>query len=108
MKFPQVPLGRRFVFQGESYTKTGPMTAGKDSDGSQRMIPRSALVLPADTANRRTASSSKESLGGAWPAALDAYEQELRQALGPLDGDLEERLERALAAARVAFEAAIR
>jgi hypothetical protein len=33
MKFPQLALGQRFAFQGELYTKIGPMTARRERDG---------------------------------------------------------------------------
>jgi hypothetical protein len=46
MKFTQLPIGARFLYQGRLYSKTGPLAACAD-DGGQRMIPRSAVVRPA-------------------------------------------------------------
>ncbi|WP_295584104.1 hypothetical protein [uncultured Lamprocystis sp.] len=106
MKFPHLPLGQRFVYQDERYTKTGPMTASRERDGAQRMIPRSAAVLPGDAATREAPAAADP--GGAWQAALNAYEMALRRGLGPLDLDLEERFEASLATARAVFIAAIR
>ena len=50
MRFPQVAVGQRFNYQGKCYTKTGPLTASKEGDGNQRMIPRAAEVTPVDAA----------------------------------------------------------
>lgn len=44
-KFTLLAIGEAFEYQGEQYTKTGPLTASR-SNGSQRMIPRSAAVAP--------------------------------------------------------------
>lgn len=43
-KFTLLALGDTFEYQGERYTKSGPMTASRLDNGSQRMIPRSAVV----------------------------------------------------------------
>jgi predicted dinucleotide-binding enzyme len=45
-KFTLLAIGDAFEFQGEQYTKTGPLTASRLENGSQRMIPRSAVVAP--------------------------------------------------------------
>ncbi len=50
MRFPQVPIGQRFIFQGKQYTKNGPLTATEEGSGSQRMVPRSAEVTLIDSA----------------------------------------------------------
>ena len=47
MKLTQLPLGARFEYEGEIFTKTGPMTAASEK-GGQRMIPRYAVLKPAD------------------------------------------------------------
>ena len=105
MKFPQVSIGQRLLFQGEGYVKVGPLTARRERDGETRLIPRSALVeLP---------RAGETFLGsGAVPdrvsRALAAYEEALRSALLSSDGDsdarrLRGRLDAGLAAARRAF-----
>jgi len=43
MKFPQLAIGARFRYQGDTYCKTSPLAAD-GPDGAQRMIPRSAVV----------------------------------------------------------------
>ena len=45
-KFSLLAIGDTFEFQGERYTKSGPLTASRLENGSQRMIPRSAVVAP--------------------------------------------------------------
>ncbi len=37
MRFPHLPPGARFEFEGNTYVKTGPVSATAE-DGSQRMI----------------------------------------------------------------------
>ena len=109
MKFPNVPIGQRFVFQGEQYTKVGPMTASRDRDGAQRMILRSAAVRPLDDATQGPLTQAGvNDAERPWLAALDAYERALHQELGPLDPALDDRLAAAIAAARIAFIAATR
>ncbi|HYN77172.1 MAG TPA: hypothetical protein VES73_05205 [Lamprocystis sp. (in: g-proteobacteria)] len=109
MKFPNLALGQRFVFQDERYTKTGPMTASRDSDGVQRMILRSAAVVPLDAATLGPPTQAGvPDAEPPWLAALDAYEQELRDGLGRLDATLAGRLVAAMAAARAAFNANLR
>lgn len=47
MKFQHLPLGTRFVYQGEIFTKVSPLVASVDG-GGQRMIPRYASLYPVD------------------------------------------------------------
>ncbi|MDD3352995.1 hypothetical protein [Zoogloea sp.] len=47
MKINLLPIGARFEYEGETYTKTGPITAVSAS-GCSRMIPRYAVLHPAD------------------------------------------------------------
>lgn len=47
MKFPHLPIGSRFRFDGHLYTKTGPVAAS-DETGKTRMIPRWAVLQPVD------------------------------------------------------------
>ncbi len=44
MKFSQVKIGDQFSYQGEDYTKSGPLTATLESDGRSKLVPRSANV----------------------------------------------------------------
>ncbi len=52
MRFPQVPIGQRFTYQGRQFTKNGPLTATEEGSGKQRMVPRSSEVTLIDTAGR--------------------------------------------------------
>ena len=45
MKFQQLPQGARFEYEGQVYTKVGPLTAAAEN-GRQRMIPRFAVLVP--------------------------------------------------------------
>lgn len=44
MKFHLVPIGEKFTFKGEVYTKSGPIAASPEASGASRMIARSANV----------------------------------------------------------------
>jgi hypothetical protein len=83
MKFPQVPLGQRFLFQGEPYVKIGPLTARREQDGENRLIPRSALVsFPPPGASTASGTAAPE-LPELVRTALDAYEGSLLSSLCP-------------------------
>ena len=104
MKFNQMPVGQRFAYQGELHVKLGPMTARRERDGEQRLIPRSAAVLPAEslTPAARVAAPHPQT-GGVCSAALDAYERELLAGLDSLGDGLVERIAPTLERARAAF-----
>lgn len=78
MKFPQVPIGNRFTWQGEQYCKSGPMTATVEGAGAERLIPRSANVAVADAAaaDGRGAGHGRKAVAAALAALaarLEAY-----------------------------------
>lgn len=45
-RFTLIPMGECFEYQGERYSKSGPLTAINLANNRQRMIPRSAVVRP--------------------------------------------------------------
>ena len=47
MRFPQLPIGARFEYQGKVYVKVGPISASAE-EGGQRMIPRHAMLRVLD------------------------------------------------------------
>lgn len=107
MKFTQVPLGQRFLFQGEPFVKIGPLTARRERDGETRLIPRSALITLPQLQGAEPAAEA-----GVLPdpvsRALAAYESQLRSILLPAGGEadpvLQARLDEGLTAARRAFQ----
>lgn len=110
MKFTQVPLGQRFLLQGEPHVKIGPLTARRERDGETLLIPRSALItLP------QLHGAGPPAGAGILPAlvsrALAAYESQLRSTLLPAGEDadpvLQARLEEGLTAAQRAFQEAL-
>jgi hypothetical protein len=80
MKFQHLPLGARFVYQGEIFTKISPLVASVDG-GGQRMIPRYASLSPVDgveiTAPAKPQSAMVE-IERVWQA-LDTLEITLAQ-----------------------------
>jgi hypothetical protein len=48
MKIHQLPFGARFEYEGREYVKTGPLFG--TCDGSQRLIPKYAVLRPLDGA----------------------------------------------------------
>ena len=44
MKFSQLPIGAEFVFKDENYTKVSPIMAALALSGTNKAIPRSAIV----------------------------------------------------------------
>ena len=72
-KFIHLAIGDTFHFQGEDYSKTGPLTATGLSDNRQRMIPRSAMVRPLQSgAELPTTDNPAVTLDGA--RVLEAFE----------------------------------
>ena len=47
MKLHQLAVGARFEYAGQTYVKTGPITASAEQGGTQ-MIPRHATLKPLD------------------------------------------------------------
>lgn len=99
MKFQHLPLGARFAFEGQTYTKTGPLTA-VSAQGGQRIIPRFAVLEPLD------AGSAPPRAGRCWE------ESQVRTALETLHGECARLLQTVsehpekLAAARALLDAA--
>jgi hypothetical protein len=107
MKFPQLPLGARFRWQGEHYRKTGPMTAHAEAGGEQRLIPRSAAVEPVDNGTPPPTGEARLSASEV-RAALDAFSADLRGYAASLDGSDRSALEARIAAAARSFRDALR
>lgn len=73
-KFIHLAVGDTFHFQGEDYSKTGPLTATCLSDNRQRMIPRSAMVSSLQSGpDAPTTDNPAPTLDGA--RVLEAFEQ---------------------------------
>jgi hypothetical protein len=48
MRFPQLPLGARFLYQGKVYSKTSALLASAEDGSGQRIIPKYADLAPAE------------------------------------------------------------
>jgi hypothetical protein len=103
MKFPQLPIGSRFTWQGERYCKSGPMTATVEGSGTSRMIPRSAVIAPADAAD----AGSTEPHQPTMESALAALANRLEAYADTLPADARAGLRAALDEAVAAFRATL-
>lgn len=101
MKFPLLPLGARFQFQGRVYVKTGPLLGTPEDGGETRVIPRWAVLQPVGEAARPAAPPpADQPLEAAQVmAAFDEYHARCVQLLA--DAPVERR--QALEEARRAF-----
>jgi hypothetical protein len=96
VKFPQVPIGERFEYKGDTLVKIGPMTACSAGGGESRLIPRSAVVVPTGT----PVAAPKALTPALVEEALAACEGRWRAAVGGLDESCRVGIEAALVAAQ--------
>jgi hypothetical protein len=88
MKFSQAPVGQRFEFEGQVYTKTGPITARDDRSGRSRMIPRSGEISLLGVAVTAPVPAGPAALDPARVrAAVDRYHAAAEQALAARDAE---------------------
>ena len=73
IKFTLLPLGGNFDYQGERYSKTGPLTASHLQSGRQRMIPLSAMVTTGDDKATGAAAPAPQGVLAA-SAVTEAFE----------------------------------
>jgi hypothetical protein len=99
MKFPQLPIGERFEYQGATLVKIGPLTACADHGGDSRLIPRSAVVTPTAAPMATPAAAPTLTLALV-REALATCEVRWRVAVGGLDEHARVAIEAALVAAQ--------
>ncbi len=107
MKFPQLPIGARFRWQGELYRKTGPMTAHAETEAGQKLIPRSAVVEPLQDGPAKPPAAGASFTADEVQAALHALVERLRAYAQTLDGPDRAALEAHLEDAARGFRAAL-
>ena len=78
MKFPHLPIGQRFSFKGKTYTKTGPLTASEENTGKNRLIMKSAEVMPLEITERPAETRQKQFSPDEVGALLVTYRLRLR------------------------------
>jgi hypothetical protein len=105
-KFSLLAVGEAFEYQGERYTKSGPLTASR-ANGTQRMIPRSAVV---ETRSGTTPPPAKvESKSLPVEQVIEAFEnyhkgcQEWLAMTEKVDQELAATIRQAMEAAREKF-----
>ena len=84
MKFQQLPMGARFLFEGAPYRKTSPLLASAE-DGGSRMIPRWAVVQPLDVTAPPAPARPATLPSQAVVAALTDLQHRLQAMLDALD-----------------------
>lgn len=106
-KFTQLAIGDTFEFQGNPFLKTGPLTARNTDDGSQRMIPRSAVVSPLGAAPAPAPEVDTKPLPAEKVvAAFESYHQgclSWLQAVEETDRTLAEKMREAITTAHDRF-----
>ncbi len=91
MRFPQVPIGQRFTYEGRQYTKNGPLTATEEGSGKQRMVPRSAEVTLLDTVGQPVKEIKQRYNRSEVSALIRRFKSDLvgrLQAMAAADGSL--------------------
>jgi hypothetical protein len=101
MKLQQLPDGARFEYQGRVFVKTGPLTARSET-GGQQIIPRSAIVKPADLPPPERPPAGRGKLSET--VVRSAFDEFYRSCGEMLDEDSRGELE----AARARFLAALK
>lgn len=95
MKIHQMPIGTRFIYEGEEYTKSGPMVASGPS--GQRLIPKHAVLTPVGDASPSNVPPAPDTI--ARSIVIDAFDSFYGQCERIVP---EQRLD-ALRAARIDF-----
>ena len=108
MKFFQTRPGARFRYRGEIYRKVSPLKASKETDDSQKLIPRSGEVTLLDEHGRELVEKLPETLSSERiEAALGHFLPECERAAAHIDPPLTEsqrtQLQRAVDSAGQAF-----
>ncbi len=106
MKFPLLPVGQHFQYQGETLVKIGAMTACNERGGNTRLIPRSAVVVPI-TDQIALAGASAPLAAERVDAALRGFETKWRGVLNDLDETVRSRLDQALTSAHTELRDAL-
>lgn len=70
MKIHQMPMGTRFTYEGEEYTKSGPMVASGPS--GQRLIPKHAVLTPIGDVQAIASSPAADTIARA--VVVDAFD----------------------------------
>jgi len=75
MRFPQLPIGARFVYQGRTYSKTSALLASAEDGSGQRIIPKYADLTPADGSCAEVAPQAQQVQVdmATLASAIDAY-----------------------------------
>lgn len=83
MRFPELPIGARFEYQGKTYSKTSALLASAEDGSGQRIIPKYADLKPADggTAEIQTQRRLARVDMAALAAAIAAYDATCRELL---------------------------
>jgi hypothetical protein len=107
IKFIQLEIGQRFLFEGHAYTKSTPLMARSETNGQERFVPRSAVVETEERTAPPSAAPTPPLQRVEVQQAWQQFQGHCSAALARLDEDGDKDLEalrRELAAARTEFE----
>lgn len=112
MKFKLVKVGEAFEFEGKQFVKTSPVVATCQENGEQKLIRRSAEVVPAEKqAKQKPVFKSRQLSSSDVRIAFNAFYAEcescLREFIPAEDESLVHRLEEKLQNAKNTFLAKI-
>lgn len=92
MKFYLLPIGEKCIYQGISYTKSGPLTASSDVNGHNKMIPRSANVQTSTNVKETESTKDKEKILAASNVvnAINIFYQDANENLKDIQTEMSE------------------
>lgn len=93
MKFPHLPIGAQFEFDGKAYTKVSPLVAAAENGSGQRVIPRYAMLKSVGEPVQTTAAAHARQLDeGRVLAAFELFRTECARLLDEAcaEGDTEQ------------------
>ena len=88
MKFPHLPIGAQFEFDGKTYTKVSPLVAAAEDGSGQRVIPRYAMLRPiGEPVHATTAAHARQLDPDRVRAAFASFEVDAMRLLDEACGD---------------------
>jgi hypothetical protein len=107
MKFSQIEVGQRFQYQDKLFVKTGPVAATELGTGKARVIPRYAVLIPADLSKRQAHPGDQVAKLISSDAVVDMFDRFYAECLEILADHPDPTVYERLGAAKARFLAAL-